>query len=123
MRAFWARQPQSVYRPLLLRRLYGYVGELQQVPQAYLRAHFGQGLDETEDPAYSHLVRWRTTARLTRFFSDELQELIGAAAPGNDLDAVLAAIEPGRDVVSRAQHVEASIFLPRNTCSPRRVTE
>jgi asparagine synthase (glutamine-hydrolysing) len=113
VRAFWARQPQSVYRPLLLRRLYGYVGELQQVPQAYLRAHFGQGLDETEDPAYSHLVRWRTTARLTRFFSDELQEQIGGAAAGRDLDAVLAAIEPGRDAVSRAQHVEASIFLPQ----------
>jgi len=38
IRRFWARQPHSVRRPLLLRRLYPYLTSLRQQPRAYLEA-------------------------------------------------------------------------------------
>lgn len=113
VRRFWARQPASQLRPRLLNRLYGYVAGLNATPQAYLQAHFGQGLTETDHPAYSHLVRWRTTARLRRFFSPEVLDALSDADEDTELAAALSGIEAVRDPVARAQHVEAAIFLPQ----------
>jgi asparagine synthase (glutamine-hydrolysing) len=114
IRHFWARRPDSRLRPLLLRRLgYGYIAGLDRTPPAYLQAHFGQGLDEIDNPGYSHLVRWRSTARLKRFFSPEVRAALDGADDGDELDAALAGIESVRDPVARAQHVEAAIFLPQ----------
>jgi asparagine synthase (glutamine-hydrolysing) len=113
VRRFWARQPNSRYRPLLLRRLYGYVGDLQQTPAAYLNAHFGRHLKETDDPAYSHLIRWNSTQRLQRFFSDELRSCDRASTGACELDDALLGAGDSADVLARAQHVEAAIFLPQ----------
>ncbi len=113
VRRFWARRPESRYRPLLLRRLYGYVDGLAETPLAYLRAHFGQGLAEVDHPAYSHLVRWRATARLKRFFSPALRRALAEADDAPELAAALDGISAVDDPVARAQHVEAAIFLPQ----------
>ena len=66
VRAFWARQPDSRLRPLLLRRLYGYIPEIGQTSQSYLEAFFGLGLDQPDSRTFSHLVRWSNTARIVR---------------------------------------------------------
>jgi asparagine synthase (glutamine-hydrolysing) len=72
VRRFWARQPDSKWRPALLRRLYPDIGGLSSASAAYLRAFFGQGLTEIDRPDYSHMIRWRNTRRGTRFFSRDL---------------------------------------------------
>jgi asparagine synthase (glutamine-hydrolysing) len=113
VRRFWARRPDSRYRPLLLRRLYGYVDGLSETPLAYLRAHFGQRLTEVDDPAYSHLVRWHTTARLKRFFASALRRELAEADDASELAAALDGVTAVDDPVARAQHVEAAIFLPQ----------
>jgi asparagine synthase (glutamine-hydrolysing) len=113
VRRFWARRPESRSRPLLLRRLYGYVDGLSETPLAYLRAHFGQGLAEVDDPAYSHLVRWRSTARLKRFFAPALRDALTHVDHAPELAAALDGITAADDPVARAQHVEAAIFLPQ----------
>jgi asparagine synthase (glutamine-hydrolysing) len=113
VRRFWARRPDSRYRPLLLRRLYGYVSGLNETPLPYLRAHFGDGLTEVDDPAYSQLVRWRATARLKRFFAPETQAALAGVDHGERLRSALVGIESATDPVARGQHVEAAIFLPQ----------
>src|SRR3954467_4238506 len=45
VRRFWARRPDSKWRPLLLRRLYPYLGALQSQPPKYLEAFFRPGLE------------------------------------------------------------------------------
>ncbi|MER3419212.1 MAG: asparagine synthase (glutamine-hydrolyzing) [Chloroflexota bacterium] len=113
IRRFWARRPDSCLRPLLLRRLYGYVDGLGETPLAYLRAHFGQGLTEVVDPAYSHLVRWRSTARLKRFFAPQVRAALAATDHAAELARALDGIAEVADGVARAQHVEAALFLPQ----------
>ncbi len=68
IRRFWARNPDSRMRPLLLRRLYPDITDLGNVSGAYLTAFFKKGLGDIESPFYSHATRWANTARARRFF-------------------------------------------------------
>ena len=45
IRRFCARQPQSMRRPLLLKRLYPYLPQFKGQSQSYLEAFFGAQLD------------------------------------------------------------------------------
>lgn len=69
IRRFWARQPDSTLRPLLLRRLYPEIAQLGRVNAAYLTAFFKRQLTDVDAPFYSHLIRWANTARLQRFLT------------------------------------------------------
>src|SRR2546430_1860167 len=68
VRRFWAQQPQSKFRPLLLKRLYPDIGGLSQNNPEFLAAFFGEGLGEVDSPWYSHAIRWRNNRRTRRFF-------------------------------------------------------
>lgn len=80
IRRFWARQPQSKLRPLLLKRLYPYISNLAGGSVAYLNSFFGQGLTDVSSVDYSHVIRWHNTSRTHRFFSAELTQGIGEEA-------------------------------------------
>ncbi|RPJ28434.1 MAG: asparagine synthase (glutamine-hydrolyzing), partial [Planctomycetaceae bacterium] len=67
IRRFWARDPDSQMRPLLLQRLYPDVSGLGSGSGAYLAAFFKQGLADTDSPFYSHAIRWANTARIRCF--------------------------------------------------------
>jgi asparagine synthase (glutamine-hydrolysing) len=111
VRRFWAREPESAWRRLPLRRLYPYVGDLGREGDAYLAAFFGQGLTETGSPGYSHRVRWRNTARLQRLFSEDLQsDLAGYDAPQEFLASLDGALE-GRSPLAQAQTIEVTTFM------------
>lgn len=69
IRRFWARQPDSTLRPLLLRRLHPEIAQLGRVNAAYLTAFFKRQLTDVDAPFYSHLIRWANTARLQRFLT------------------------------------------------------
>jgi len=71
IRQFWAQNPDSTIRPMLLKRLYPYL-DLSQ-GQAYLQNFFGQALDKPELAYFSHIPRWTTTAKCKEFFSDQLK--------------------------------------------------
>lgn len=73
IRAFWAKQPDSTLRPLLLKRLYPYLDVSPGRAQAYVEAFFGAGLDEPNLAYFSHIPRWNTTANCKTFFSEELK--------------------------------------------------
>lgn len=111
VRRFWARQPESTLRPALLKKLYAYVGHLADGNFAYLQRFFGQGLEETDDPFYSHRIRWNNTIRSKRFFSPEMQ---AAGAAGDDITAPITLPAGFRQwsPLAQAQYLEATIFLP-----------
>lgn len=71
VREFWARRPESEWRPLLLKRLYPYLDFSGSQSQAYLKAFFGSGFDKVDNLVFSHLPRWSMTAQIKMFFSDE----------------------------------------------------
>ena len=111
VRRFWAREPDSAWRPLLLRRLYPYVADLGREGAAYLTAFFGQGLAETELPGYSHQLRWRNTARLQRFFSAELQAELADYDAAGELLTSLGSVLNGRSSLAQAQTLEVKTFM------------
>ncbi len=120
VRRFWARQPQSRWRPRLLGRLYPYLSGLQKQPQAYLEAFFRTGIDRPGDALFSHLPRFDATRRAKRFFSDELRGALGGAADG--APGGYDAMEEMRDSLpgdfqswhplSQAQYLETTHLLP-----------
>lgn len=110
IRQFWARQPNSGLRPLLLKRLYPYLNLSQQQGLAYLRSFFGRHLDQAGSPFFSHLPRWTTTAMCKEFFSDDLRASLGEdviADAARELPSSLPAWAP----FNRAQYVEAKTLL------------
>jgi asparagine synthase (glutamine-hydrolysing) len=112
VRRFWARQPQSKWRPLLLRRLYPYLGGLQSQPAAYLEAFFRAGLDAADDPLFSHLPRFALTRRISQFYSPELRTTINGYDPQQDLRSQLPPEFATWHPLSRAQYLETRCLLP-----------
>ncbi len=108
VRRFWARQPDSNLRPLLLKRLYPYITDLASSSGAYLTAFFKEGLTELNSPFYSHAIRWRNNSRTKRFFSEELRQAIGRETlPPVALPADFERWEP----LNQAQYLEITIFM------------
>ncbi|OFV83610.1 MAG: asparagine synthase (glutamine-hydrolyzing) [Acidobacteria bacterium RBG_16_64_8] len=59
IRRFWARCPDSAWRKRLLDRLESNVPRSGPRTRAFWYAFYGQGLDGTTRPGYSHHPRWR----------------------------------------------------------------
>lgn len=108
VRRFWAKQPDSELRPLLLKRLYPYITDLTSSGGAYLTAFFKEGLTELNSPFYSHAIRWRNNSRTKRFFSEELRQAIGRETlPPISLPPDFDRWEP----LNQAQYLEITVFM------------
>jgi asparagine synthase (glutamine-hydrolysing) len=111
IRRFWARFPQSKWRPALLQRLYGYLRYSPVASGALARQFFGSDLTGDGNGAYAHGTRWSTTRRLWQFFSRELRATLDEHAP----EAALAASLPPDFAhwvpLGRDQYIEAHTLL------------
>lgn len=110
IRQFWARHPQSEWRPLLLKVLYPYLETSGAQTKAYLRNYYSIGLDNPNQPGFSHLTRWFTTSQCKIFFSQELN-----AALREDAVAGLTELLPPAfghwHSFNRAQYLEAKTLM------------
>ena len=113
IRRFWAQQPHSKWRPLLLKRLYPYLSNIQGQSQAYLQAFFKIGLDKAgSDPLFSHLPRFDVAARNKVMFSEELREQIGDYDALDELRGQLPAEFASWHPLNQSQFLEAGYLLP-----------
>jgi asparagine synthase (glutamine-hydrolysing) len=110
IRRFWAREPDSKFRHLLLKRLYPDIAGLSQNAASFLAAFFREDLTAVDRPDYSHAVRWRNTRRTCRFFSPEARQ-----AAAQSYDRLLKQQLPSRfdqwNALAKAQCLEIKIFL------------
>ena len=111
VRRFWAREPDSPWRPLLLQRLYPYVQGLDVGSGTYLKAFFGHGLTDVDRPTYSHLLRWRNGLRLRRYLSPEVRTALGDYDPAVEFEAGLDGDFRHWSPLSRAQYIEMTLFM------------
>lgn len=111
IRQFWAKAPQSEFRPLLLKRLYPYLDFTRTQTQAYLKNFFGVGLDTPELPWFSHLPRWQTTAKCKEFFSDNIKQVLTQDVL-TSLDEIIPQEMSSWSPFNRAQYLEAKILMP-----------
>ncbi len=68
VRRFWARQPGSKCRPLLLERLYPYLQRSPVSQRAMTRQFFGRELEKAHEPGFAHGPRWRGAQAVQRLF-------------------------------------------------------
>jgi len=112
IRRFWAKYPESKFRPILLRRLYPYMKNLQSQPDVYLRAFFHVRKNDLASPFFSHLPRWDMTSKLKLFLSKDTRDRLKHCNAIGQLDAKLPSRFWQWDGFSQAQYLEAAYLLP-----------
>ena len=110
VRRFWARYPDSRSRPALIGQLYPYIFDDPRLKRT-LQSFFAKGLDRTDDPIFSHFVRWENTSRIKALFSQELNEAIGQYEGYEEVRQSLPESYEQADDFSKAQYLEMTIFL------------
>jgi len=112
IRRFWAREPGSRWRPLLLDRLYPYMKNLQAQPETWRRRFFRVDAKDVDNPFFSHLPRWELTAWSKLFFSKDLKSRLETHDAWREARKLLPRAYAGWDTLSQAQFLEAAILLP-----------
>jgi len=112
IRRFWAREPRSLARPRLFERIYPWLSRSATSAPGFTRQFFGQGLTDTQDPLYSHRIRFGTTTRLLRLLDPALLNAVAPAdAPTTRLLGRLPEEFGSFSDLAKAQYLEIATFL------------
>jgi asparagine synthase (glutamine-hydrolysing) len=112
LRRFWAREPRSERRPLLLERLYPYLRRSPGQARAMARAFFGRDLDRPGAPDFAHGPRWSSATALQRLLHPDIRR--AAASDGDPIQrlvATLPAAFSSWDPLARDQYLEIRTLL------------
>jgi len=111
IRKFWAKNPDSEWRPLLLKRLYPTLPISGARAKFYLETFYKSGLSQTDKFYFSHMPRINTTTKIFDFLTEDAREAIDSqsaiAAFGMDLPETFNR----RHSLVRAQYLEAKSLL------------
>ena len=111
IRRFWASQPGSSLRPLLLKKLYPDIPHLRNANTSILKMFFGYKLDDIDNPFYSHLLRWNNSNHIKKHFSPDLKEGLKDYSPLSLLSKQLPGGFDSWDTLAKSQWLEATIFM------------
>jgi len=111
IRRFWASQPSSSLRPMLLKKIYPDIPHLHNASPNILKMFFGYRLEDTANPLYSHLLRWNNSNHIKKHFSDHIRESINGYDPLADLAGRLPESFMDWSPLARAQWLETTIFM------------
>jgi asparagine synthase (glutamine-hydrolysing) len=78
VRRFWARQPNSKCRPMLIDRLYPYLARSPVTQRNIARQFFGKNLANALSPGFSHDIRWQAASSLMRILSEDVRREIAS---------------------------------------------
>jgi asparagine synthase (glutamine-hydrolysing) len=107
----WARNPKSSKRTILLQKLYPYLTLSQLQSQAYLEAFFGTGLRDVNEPHYSHIPTWTNTAKIKKYFSEDLKSTLNGYDCIQEFKAKLPTHFSRWHFQSKAQYIDTSLLL------------
>jgi len=110
VRRFWAKDPDSQCRAELIGRLYPYIFNDPRLKRS-LQSFFAKGLKQTNDPLFSHMIRWANTSKIKRFFSQDLKSAIGSYSGYDEVKQKLPNSYDTWDYLCQAQYLETDIFL------------
>jgi len=111
VRRFWARDPDSSLRPLLFRRLNRWLATDPARAGAFLGQFYGRDLLATDDPLYSHRVRFANTARCLRLLRPDFTAGAAGSDPAERLVRTLPPRFAGFSPLARAQYLEVATFF------------
>ena len=110
IRKFWSIRPESKYRPLLLTKLYPDIFK-NQVLSEMLKTFFKAGLDQPDQPFFSHLIRWNNTKRIKNFYSKDVKHFLKFSDVFKIITGELPENFSEWDYLSKAQYLEIKTFL------------
>ncbi len=111
IRRFWAKQPDSVLRPLLLKKLYPYMPQMKQANPVILKMFYGYKLEEVDNPFYSHLLRWNNSNHIKKHFSEIIKSELNSYSPLSDLEKKLPEGFGNWGGLDKSQWLETSVFM------------
>lgn len=112
IRRFCAAYPDSKRRPLLFKRLYPYLPQLQAQPPAYLQAFFRARPKDLGSPFFSHIPRWDSAKQLDMLLSEGVRAELSGYDVLADLEAQLPSIYRRWEPMAQAQYLETLLLLP-----------
>jgi asparagine synthase (glutamine-hydrolysing) len=107
VRRFWARQPDSRLRPLLLKKLYPYLAQLSGMSPSALKMFYGYKLQNLDSVVYSHFLRWKNTSKIRKL----MQKDISGDFLIDQVEKELSATLLPKSHLARAQYIESKIFM------------
>lgn len=111
IRKFWASQPGSSLRPMLLKRIYPDIPHLKNASPNILKMFFGYKLEDTGNPLYSHLLRWNNSNHIKKHFSDRVRESVNGYDPLEDLSGKVPYGFNSWSTLAKAQWLETTVFM------------
>ena len=111
IREFWAKQPGSSFRPMLLKRIYPDIPHLRNASPNILKMFFGYRLEDTGNPLYSHLLRWNNSNHIKKHFSDSIKASVNGYDPLEDLAGKLPQDFNNWSILAKAQWLETTVFM------------
>jgi|WetSurMetagenome_2_1015567.scaffolds.fasta_scaffold00011_44 asparagine synthase (glutamine-hydrolysing) len=111
IRRFWAVNPDSRIRPLLLTRLYPYLPQMKQSSTNVLKMFFGYNLSDTDNPLYSHLLRWNNSNHIKKHLRGDL---LSGHRDYSPLDDLLKGLPEGFEKwepLAKSQWLETTVFM------------
>ena len=111
IKKFWASQPDSQIRPLLLKKLYPYLSQMKDVNPKILKMFYGYKLEDVGNPLYSHLLRFNNSNHIKKHFSQELSQSIRNFSPLAVLEERLPDNFSKWDQLSKSQWLETTVFM------------
>jgi len=111
IRQFWAKQPGSSLRPMLLKRIYPDIPHLRNASPNILKMFFGYKLEDTSNPLYSHLLRWNNSNHIKKHFSESVKSSVNGYDPLEDLSGKLPQDFDTWSTLAKAQWLETTVFM------------
>ncbi len=112
VRAFWARNPASKLRPLLIQRLYPYLRRSPAAQQKMAMEFFGMGIEAPQSPDFSHQTRWRSARNaIARLLSPDMKTALADRDPvAEEMQRLPPGFE-GWEPLAKAQYLEVRTLL------------
>jgi asparagine synthase (glutamine-hydrolysing) len=112
IRRFWAKYPNSKTRPELLSSIYHYINDRENPAQNFWQLFFKKNLTDTNNPFYSHLIRWTNTAQIKKYFTDDYRMAFDDSSQiYSELDQYINPEIIKWHPFCRAQYLEMQLFL------------
>lgn len=111
IRRFWASQPNSKFRPLLLKKLYPYIPQITNANALTLKLFYGFKLTDTQMPYYSHIMRWNNGRHILKFLHPEHARTIEEFDPYMSWQNKMPAGFENWGDLAKAQYIESTLFM------------
>jgi asparagine synthase (glutamine-hydrolysing) len=111
IRRFWASQPGSTCRPLLLKKLYPYLPQMKDANPAILKLFYGYKLEDTGNNFYSHLIRWNNSNHIKKHFANNIISELEGYSPLKSLEERIPEGFEKWESLAKSQWLETTVFM------------